>query len=223
MPEPPLTIDVIARLRTREGEDVAHPCQFTVDEWALLEEFATEAKTLSGARLFSHRGPSLTLSITVNEEGMQHEASGLPDPDDFRACLLLMRPFVLENERTYFHKIRNLLARRLTHPAFQRYVKRQKEIFNGARQMMLVMSNGTHVNSATTLDRLWLNAYHYHRDKDKRAKLEALHNEQTMPLAFSDALFQDIMLERARAVLDVGSAIYSLQRNRVVTPFPGDL
>jgi hypothetical protein len=44
-----------------------------------------------------------------------------------------------------------------------------------------------------------------------------------LPLEFSDALFQDIMMERARAVLDVGNAIYSMQRNLMVTPFPGDL
>ena len=226
MAERPLAatdVEVVARLRTREGEEIAYPCRFTSDEWTRLGEFATEAEALSRTRLLSQRGTSLKLSVMMDDNGVRYQSTGLPDADDFRACLLLMRPFVLEDERTHFPKIRNILARRLNHPAFQRYLDRQKEIFDGARQLMVVMSSGIQVNSTATLDRLWLNAYHYHRDKRKRAKFEALHDEHTLPLEFSDALFQDIMMERARAVLDVGNAIYSMQRNRVVTPFPGDL
>jgi hypothetical protein len=216
-------IEVVARLRTREGEEIAYPCRFTSDEWALLEEFATEAEALSRTRLLSKRWGNFEVSLTMDGEGLRFHPTSLPDPDDFRACLLLMRPFVLEGERTFFPRIRKILAGRLNHPAFQRYLDRQKEIFEGLRQGMVVMSNGVQVNSATTLDRLWLNGYHYHRDKGKRAKFEALHDGHTLPLEFSDALFQDIMMERTRAVLDVGNAIYSMQRNRVVTPFPGDL
>ena len=36
-------------------------------------------------------------------------------------------------------------------------------------------------------------------------------------------MFIHILLDRARAVVDVGNAFYALQRNLVVTPFPGDL
>jgi hypothetical protein len=120
--------------------------------------------------------------------------------------------------------IRNILARRLNHPAFQRYLDRQEAIFDGTRQLMVVMSNGVQVNSTATLDRLWLNAYQYHRDKEKRATFEALHDQHTLPLDFSDVLFQDIMMDRGRAVLDVGNAIYSMQRNRgvrVIHPYVG--
>ncbi len=226
MAETPLDateVEVVARLRTREGEEIAYPCRFTSDDWTLLGEFATEAEALSHIRTLPQRGTSVKLSVTMDDNGVRYQSTGLPDPDDFRACLHLMRPFVLERERTFFSRIRNILARRLNQPAFQRYLDRQKEIFDGARQLMVVMSNGTQVNSTATLDRLWLNAYHYHRDKEKRATFEALHDDLTLPREFSDALFQDIMMERARAVLDVGNAIYSMQRNRVVTPFPGDL
>jgi hypothetical protein len=39
-------------------------------------------------------------------------------------------------------------------------------------------------------------------------------------MELSEALMVDMMLERARAVLDVGNAIYALQRDQVLVPFP---
>jgi hypothetical protein len=88
-------VEVTARLQTRQGEEITHACRFTADEWSLLEEFVAEAKQLSGTRLLSQRGLSLTLSMTMDDNGMRYQSAGQPDPGDFRACLLLLRPFVL--------------------------------------------------------------------------------------------------------------------------------
>jgi hypothetical protein len=67
----------------------------------------------------------------------------MPDPDHFRALLLLMRPFVLKNEGTHFGKVVNILRSRLDHPAFRTYLERQKAIFAGQRQQaMKLFSNG---------------------------------------------------------------------------------
>jgi len=52
-------------------------------------------------------------------------------------------------------------------------------------------------------------------------RLEALH-DGNLPVDYSRALLIHILLERARAVVDVGNAIYTLQRGLVVTPLPGD-
>jgi hypothetical protein len=41
-------------------------------------------------------------------------------------------------------------------------------------------------------------------------------------MGYSRVLFIHIMLDRARAVVEIGNAIYSLQRNLLVTPLPGD-
>ena len=86
---------------------------------------------------------------------------------------------------------------------------------------MRVVSHGTLINSTETLD-LWLNAYEYHRDDEKRVEFEALH-DGNLPMEYSRALFIHILLDRARAVVDLGNAFYALQRNLVVTPLPGDL
>jgi hypothetical protein len=84
---------------------------------------------------------------------------------------------------------------------------------------MRVISNGTLINSTETLD-LWLNAFEYHRDDKKRAKFEALHDDDTLPVNYSRALFVHIMLDRARVVIEIGNPLYALQRNLVVTSLP---
>jgi hypothetical protein len=168
-----------------------------------------------------NRGEVVILS-SRGDDGVRFEPKEMPDHDQFRALLLLMRPFVLLDEGTYFGRVRNILARRLAHPAFRAYLDRQKEIFDGRRcQGMRVVSHGTLINSTETLD-LWLNAYEYHRDDQKRAEFEALHDDDALPMDYSRALFIHIMLDRARAVVEIGNAVYALQRNLVVTPLPGD-
>jgi hypothetical protein len=133
-----------------------------------------------------------------------------------------MRPFVLEREKTFFLRVRNILAQRLHHPAFRAYLDRQKEIFDGRRcQAMRLVVQGRLINSTQTLD-LWLNGYEYHRDDEKRAVFESLHHDDLLPVEYSRALFMQIMLDRARAVVDIGNAIHTLQRNAVVAPLPGD-
>ena len=215
------TIAVTARLRKRDGTEISHPCSFTLNEWRRLEKFATYSEELTHTALLSTKG-KLAFSLHTDHNGTRFEAKEMPDADQFRALLLLMRPFVLQNEDTCFYRVRNILARRLDHATFRAYLDRQKEIFDGRRcQNMRVVSNGTLINSTTTLD-LWLNAYEYHRDDEKRAAFQALHSNNKVLMAYSRALFIHMVLDRARAVVEIGNAFYSLQRNLVVTPLPGD-
>ena len=131
-----------------------------------------------------------------------------------------MRPFVLKSEATYCFHVRTILGKRLTHPAFRAYLDRQRAMFNAERcQAMAFIANDVVVNSVEMLD-LWLNAYPYHKNRDKRAFFEALHHPDVLPRELSEAFMIDMMLERARAVLDIGNAIYSLPRNLVIAPFP---
>ena len=127
----------------------------------------------------------------------------------------------MQKEATLFGKVVNILRSRLDHPAFRRYLDRQKAIFAGQRQQaMKLFSNGTVINSTETLD-LWLNGFEYHRDADKRTQFEALQSE-TLPVEVSLNMLAGIMLDRVRAVLDIGNAIYNVRRNIAICPFPGD-
>src|SRR6185295_6934340 len=180
-------------------------------------EFSIYAAELSRTALVSTDPGELGLSISASDAGVTAEV-GMPDPDHYRALLHLMRPFVLQREATHFGKVVNILCSRLDHPAFRTYLDRQKAIFAGQRQQaMKLFSNGTVINSTETLD-LWLNGFEYHRDADKRTQFEALQSE-TLPVEVSLNLLAGIVLDRVRAVLDIGNAIYSMRRNIAICPF----
>ncbi len=129
----------------------------------------------------------------------------------FGALLHHMRPFVLKTRKLTSMRSGTFWCDDLT---IQRSVPTQigqKDIFAGCRcQAVRVISNGTLINSTETLD-LWLNAYEYHRDDEKRAAFE--HDDDNwLPMDYSRALFIHIMLDRARAVVEIGNAIYALRR-----------
>lgn len=85
-----------------------------------------------------------------------------------------------------------------------------------------MFSNGTLINSSEVLT-LWLNSYQYHRDETKRATFEALHHGLQPTIEYSEAVFVGMMLDQARAVIDVGNAIYALRQNAAITSLPGDI
>lgn len=216
------TIPTSARLRGLDGVEVEHACSFSVDEWQRLERFVSYARELTKTTLLSTDW-SLKFSIRADESGVRFEGTALPNPDHFRALLLLMRPFVLQDEETRFERVVNILRRRLDHPAFRTYLDRQKAIFDGQRyQLFKSVSDGTLLNSPEMLT-LWLNAYEYHRDVEKRATFEALHHGMQPLVEHTEAVFVGMMLDRARAVVEIGNAIFALRQNIAISPFPGDV
>jgi hypothetical protein len=211
-------IATVVRLRLPGGTEIEHACQ-----WQTLERFAAYAHELTQCRVLSTDWGPFRFSVSGNEDGVMFEPTSMPDADDFRALLLLMRPFVLQDEQTSFFKVRNILERRLSdHPALRAYLDRQKAIFDGQRcQAMKLVSGDTVINSRQTLE-LWLNAFQYHRDEKKRAMFEALHGD-VLPVELTRALMIEIMLDQARAVVVIGNAIFALRNNIAITPLPGDV
>lgn len=84
-----------------------HPCSFAPDEWQLLKRFVSYAQDLAKTTLLSTNA-ALRFSISADENGVRFERTELPEPDDFRALLLLMRPFVLKREKTRFLDVVNV-------------------------------------------------------------------------------------------------------------------
>ena len=62
---------------------------------------------------------------------------------------------------------------------------------------------------------LWLNAYEYHRDEDKQARMEELH--ALLPFEWLRAMFLSMMIDRALAVLNIAAFIRFLEQGK-----PGD-
>lgn len=216
-----MAVAVTAKFRGRDGFEVEHACSFTADEWQRLERFLRYALELRETKLLSSAG-HISFSLSADESGIKFEGTSLPDRDLFRSLLMLMRPFVLQDEETNFARVVNVLWRRLDQPVFRSYLDRQKAIFNGERcQGFKFVSDGTVVNSPETLT-LWLNGHEYHRNEGKRLRFEALHDGVKPLMEHSEAMFVAIVLDRARAVIEIGNAIFALRANVVVSPLLGD-
>ena len=67
-----------------------------------------------------------------------------------------------------------------------------------------IRSNETLINSDETLMK-WLNAHEYHKDRDKQAELDSLH--QVLPLETSRAVFIMMLYDKVRTILILSKLI----------------
>lgn len=67
------------------------------------------------------------------------------------------------------------------------------------------------LNSAKTFQ-LWLNAYEYHKDEDKKAALDEL--RALLPFEWLRGMFVSMMLDRALAVVNIANFIRFLETGR---------
>lgn len=139
------------------------------EEWEHLIHFRRHVdalRTTSFVREGHGGGVSLKWAIG---EGLRVEARHV-DEEPVWAMLLKLRPFVLQNERSFLPSILNVLKRRLVHPAFHRHIDSLRDAFNLKllEKRMSFRGPGRQLMShQVVMD--WLNSYHYHQDIDKRA------------------------------------------------------
>ena len=161
--------DLQATLRSYDDAKSEHVA-FTIphEEWALLLSFHQEAERLRSTRFVQEQqGGQIAVTLSVHQA--IRSAAKQVDKKAVGAMLLKLRPFVLENERTFFHKVKNLLKRRLDHRAFRMHIDLLDDAFSlrTLQRGIRVPSGRRHLLSVpVVMD--WLNAYEYHRDPDKK-------------------------------------------------------
>ena len=123
----------------------------------------------------------------------------LPDWNQVIVFLHKLRPLLLEDEKTNFYKIRNLLAKKLDNPHFRNLLTQYHQLYSGkkAQSEVQIKSNEIVLNSEDTLLD-WLNSYEFHRNEDKRKFIESLH--QMLPLDVSKVIFLRLLLDKAEAI-----------------------
>jgi hypothetical protein len=150
-------------------------------------------------------GQGVSFGLRWAGQGIEMHAEQ-PLPEAMGEFLLRLRPVCLQSEETYFGTIRNLVSKLVPNEQVRAVAQAQKDLFSGKRmqQQLQVTSNGVLLNSQETLEK-WLNAYEYHRDKGKKAQLDALH--KILPIEFSIPLFLSLLIDRAAAVLDLADLV----------------
>ncbi len=112
------------------SENISPSGEFTDDEWELLEEFFQYAEELIKTN-FIQSGNWGQLNIRWDERSNMTVRTDLPDWDEVVVFLHKFRPLLLQDERTNFYKIHNLLAKKLDHPRFRNLLRQQHRLYSG--------------------------------------------------------------------------------------------
>jgi hypothetical protein len=144
------------------------------------------------------------------EDGSVVGEAQAPDVE-IRELLHVMRPILLKDEATNFSRVANIVARRLDHPVIRQHIDDWKAAFGQkASQAVYQLTSGDLLlNSDEALD-LWLNAFEYHRDKDKQQKLGKQLGE--MPVEAAKPLFVAGLIDKAHAALSLARLVRAIER-----------
>lgn len=178
---------------------------FPEEEVALLSEFLEEAGSIAEIPVI-RAGLDSSLHIAWSkEEGVRIDLS-LPPLADLAAVLHKLRPFILKKEPFSFEQICGILGRRIESPFVRKLLKQEREIFSGKRMQTQVQltSQDIVINSEATL-MTWLNSHEYHRDREKAADLDRLH--QIFPLEVSKSLFVMLLRHKVDAILGLAELV----------------
>jgi len=184
-------------------ENISLSGKFEDEAWERLEEFTQYTEELLKTK-FVQDGMSASLKISWNQDSGMVVSAKLPPWDDVMIFLYKFRPLGLQSESTYFFKICNILTKELMHPSFRSIIDEQREIFSGKRMQaqFQIQSDEIVLNSEKVLND-WLNAYEYHRDKEKREFIDSLHT--MLPLEASKVIFLGLLTDKTRAINNIAA------------------
>jgi len=146
---------------------------FSGEDWNALERFVREADKLRATR-FAQEGLGGSIAIKFNHKsGVSSKAKAIDD-EAFSTLILKARPFLLGNENTNFFRIWKMLSKYLhTYEVFFDHLQEIKAYFQLSRMSKLPKFYNLGEIPDSHQDVMdWLNAYEYHRDEEKRVKIE---------------------------------------------------
>jgi len=187
-------------LKVQAGSAKPYEVAATFDdaEWNLLldgERYAAEVDYLSLA-IKDDWQSSLTITWT---EGKIAFSGQMPAWNEVILVLHRLRPLILEDEPTYFHKVLNVLARRFEDDGVRGRLKLLKRRFAGRllSDTIKISVNDTIIGCEETLKK-YLNAYEFHRDAEKRDELQRLF--AVFPSDAAKTIFVHLLIDKVVAV-----------------------
>jgi len=183
--------------------------EITDGDWEKLLRFKEYAEQLLELRAIKD-GMQVKCNFKTDAKGGIDTTCEFPPDDDIAAFLHRMRPFILQKEPTSFFKVSRILHDYFDHPLIRKIIKKNSDLFSGKdfQSQIQIKINDVLINSDTILTK-WLNAFEYHRDTEKQRELEELH--KLIPLEYSKAIFISMIIDKAKAVLEINRMIKGLE------------
>lgn len=187
------------------GQEEKIAGEFREDEHEVLVDFMTFVDELHSAPLFRNGSTGSAKMGQKAGEPLKFEVV-LPHWPDVIVFIHLLRPLILEMERTSFYKVRSLIGKHTRHSTLQGLLNNQKELFSGKNHQRTIQfrSNDILINSEKVLQS-YLNGFEYHRDKDEMKFIESLH--QMLPLDFSKVIFVGLLIDKAKAIFSLAELV----------------
>ncbi len=178
------------------------------EEWELLLRFATYEAELTQAA-FVRAGMPPEGRFAWSATGQWSEPD-LPPDAEIREFLHLLRPLILQSEDTYYGRVKNVLARRFDHPKIRKRLELFDIFFDGRLHEGFIQftAGDLLVNSADTLN-LWLNAFEFHRDRNKLSKLHLAMRD--VPLSVIKFFCIDMLVAKAEAIMGVAAIVRDIR------------
>jgi hypothetical protein len=144
--------------------------------WDLLEAFMLHSDDAHRTR-FARELQTYKPSFRFSNRGVVSNAGVVPDDEALSAFLHKYRPIILPSEPTEFRQVCSRLVRHVSNSTFTKLVDNWKDQYSGKPIAELVtMKQGDLSLLGDSFLQQYLNAYEYHRDKNKRARLVAFTN-----------------------------------------------
>jgi hypothetical protein len=171
-----------------------------------FREFLECAERLNQCTLAQDWSVLSKIRIHLGKDGGIRNVGFVPPDEQIEAFLLRLRPIYLNDERTNFNRIANLVSTHFCDPEIAATIRSWKREYDGsASQDAFKMSvDLTTLNSKEFLDN-YLNALEYHRHKERREKIQQV--TQHYPLDVQRPIVVLLLFFRLSAINRLASFI----------------
>jgi len=177
--------------------------QLTEDEKTILLQYIVDVERLT--RLVDS-DLNVTMHFSMNVDNSPKFEATFPEEAKIITCLHLMRPFILQEESLYFHKVNNLFLRQISEPTAKAFFLEQKRQFSGEATKSIVQFKANDILvSSEEFFLKYLNAFEYHKDNDKRNFFEELF--KFLPIPAARFFVVSLLIDKVRAVINLGGFI----------------
>lgn len=186
------------RIQYDNQEMIFLTASFDDAEWKCLTMYLEYVKELETTAI-SRNGALSNLTIVINEEGEVNFKTKAPKQIEIAELLHKLRPFILQDEKTFFNKISNILKRKIENKKFRSTIDDNINLFEGKEmsEKLNITSNNLEIISQRAL-LMWLNSYEYHRDIEKREELNAIFKNLSKEAV--EVIFLMLIIEKLKAI-----------------------